>query len=276
MVIKRARKSKFVRLFDKTPPGVICPHFYELILSNGCPYNCSYCYLKLTFRGDTRPNIFTNSWDEIEKELEAIESGVMNTGELADSLAIPPYLLPDAIRYFSKQSKKYLLLTTKSNNVDFFNAFEPSPQVIVSFSVNCELASARFEHGAPSSEERLRAAKELGRRGWRIRFRLDPIIDEVGLHNYRDICNAITEINPEMITVGSLRQFPGLKNFSKDAPSEGLQQSWDGRLRYPMDHRIEIYSLITSWLKRRPALCKETKQVWNKLGWEFNGCNCTA
>ena len=84
-IIKRERKSEFVKLFDKTPPDVVCPHFYELILSNGCPFDCSYCYLKLTFRGKTNPNLFTNKWEVVEKELEKINQGVFSTGELASS-----------------------------------------------------------------------------------------------------------------------------------------------------------------------------------------------
>lgn len=276
MVIRRERKSKFVKLFTKTPPDIVCPHFYELILSNGCPYNCSYCYLKLTFRGQTRPTIFTNSWGDIEKELEGIEEGVMNTGELADSLAIPPELLPEAIRYFSKQKKKFLLLTTKSNEIKFFDSYDPTPQVIISFSVNCELASSRFEHGAPPTKDRLKAAQELKKRSWRIRFRIDPIIEDVGLANYRQLCHQIAELDPEMITVGSLRQYPGLFNFSRNAPSKGLIRSSDGRMRYTVQRRLEIYLQISSWLNRQPALCKETKEIWKNLGWEFGGCNCTA
>ncbi|MDP2857911.1 MAG: hypothetical protein Q8P50_08040 [Bacillota bacterium] len=89
----RERKSDFVKLFDKTPAGVICPHFYELVLSNGCPYDCAYCYLRLTFRGHKSPVLFTNSWDRVRAEIEAIDQGVFSTGELADSLAVEPPLL---------------------------------------------------------------------------------------------------------------------------------------------------------------------------------------
>ena len=80
--ITRLRKSKFVRLFDKTPDSVVCPHFYELILSNGCIYDCSYCYLKLTFRGKNTPTLFNNEWAEIENELASIPFGVFSTGVL--------------------------------------------------------------------------------------------------------------------------------------------------------------------------------------------------
>ena len=71
MVTRRERKSKFVKLFDKTPPGVCCPHFYELVLSNGCPYDCSYCYLRLTFRGNTQPTLFVNGWEKVKSDLRS-------------------------------------------------------------------------------------------------------------------------------------------------------------------------------------------------------------
>ena len=87
---KRKRKSKFIRFFDKVHPTMICPGFYELILSNGCPYNCVYCYLKGTFRGKTNYVTWTNSWDDVKKELNKGPPGVYNTGELSDSLAILP------------------------------------------------------------------------------------------------------------------------------------------------------------------------------------------
>jgi hypothetical protein len=87
---QRRRKSNFVRLFDKTPPGIICPHFYILAHANGCPYDCSYCYLQLTFRGKTEPVLFRNLDDlnrEVRQFLELPEPSVLNAGELSDGLA---------------------------------------------------------------------------------------------------------------------------------------------------------------------------------------------
>jgi len=126
LAIRRDRKSKFVRLFDKTPPGVLCPHFYELVLSNGCPYNCSYCYLKLTFRGNTEPTLFQNGWEKVKAELDGISHGVFSTGELADSLAVIPPLLPKALDYFTAQNNKSLLMVTK---VPTLNSFVPTDRV---------------------------------------------------------------------------------------------------------------------------------------------------
>ena len=275
MITRRERKSKFVRLFDKTPPGVCCPHFYELILSNGCPYDCSYCYLKLTFRGNTQPTLFVNNWGKVKAEVKAIPQGVFSTGELADSLAVISPLLPKALDYFSGLEDKFLLLVTKSVNVDVFRQKKPSNQIILSFSVNSLPAANDFEKEAPSPIERLETAAEMIRLGWRVRIRLDPVILESGISHYEPICKKIANIRPERVTVGTLRQYPGLFRFAPSAPRAGLSRAKDGRMRYPIGQRVGAYEKIASWLGFQPSLCKETREVWGKLGWEFYGCNCT-
>lgn len=275
MVIRRERKSPFVRLFDKTPPDVLCPHFYELILSNGCPFNCSYCYLQLTFRGQTQPTLFCNPWPTVQRELDSLSSGIFSTGELADSLAIVPPLLEAALEYFPKQSKKYLLLLTKSTNIEFLLDRHPNPQVIVSFSLNASPISKEFEKGAPNPDRRLKAARELKRMGWRVRIRLDPIILENGIGVYENICRKIADLEPELVTIGTLRQYPGLYRFARFAPRKGLHRAGDGRMRYPHTARVKTYKQIQKWLGFQPALCKETKDMWKTLGWRFQGCNCT-
>lgn len=276
MVVKRERKSDFVKLFDKTPPDVVCPHFYELVLSNGCPFNCEYCYLQLTFRGNKKPVLFTNSWDQVEKELSSVKKGVFSTGELADSLAVVPPLLDKALDYFEMQRDKYLLLLTKSANTDFLLKRKANPQVIVSFSVNSIPSWTKYERKTPHPFERLEAAKKLLKLGWRMRMRIDPIIIETGLEHYKVICKKVAKLNPERVTVGTLRQYPGLFRFAPDAPREGLIKSSDGRMRYSLETRINVYSIIKEWLGFQPALCKETKTLWKNLGWKFDGCNCTV
>ncbi len=274
-MIYRKRKSKFVKLFNKTPSSVICPHFYELILSNGCPYNCLYCYLKLTFRGNTEPNLFTNDWSEVEYELNNSNPGVYSTGELADSLAVVPPLLQKALEYFRNQNDKFLLLLTKSTNIKILLDSIPSQQIIISFSVNSNPSYEQFEKGTPHPLERLRYAKKLIDKGWRVRIRIDPIILETGIRNYADICKKVSEIGPEMVTIGTLRQYPGLFNFSKKAPRKFLKKHPDGRMRYPINDRLEAYESFKKWLGFQPSLCKETKDLWSLLKWKFKGCNCT-
>ena len=275
-VVVRERKSQFVRLFTKTPPGVRCPHFYELVLSNGCPYDCSYCYLRLTFRGNKGPVLFNNPWECIQAEIERSGPGVFSTGELADSLAVVPLLLRHSVEYFRGQKDKYLLLTTKSCNITLFKKIRPTPQVIVSFSVNAPEVSAKYEKLAPSPVARLKAAAGLVELGWRVRIRLDPVIIEEDFRAYKGLCREISKIGVERVTVGTLRQYPGLYRFAPDAPRRGLFKAGDGRMRYPVAIRLRVYRTIAEWLGFQPALCKETEEVWQTLGWSFSGCNCTV
>lgn len=273
-VVLRERKSSFVRLFTKTPAGVKCPHFYELVLSNGCPYNCTYCYLQLTFRGNKRPVVFTNQWHVVLRELDTVEEGVFSTGELADSLAVIPPLLAPTVEYFRGQPNKHLLLTTKSCNINFFKGLKPTPQAIIAFSINAPGVSTRFERLAPPPLSRLRAAAKLLEWGWRVRVRLDPVVwDEES--SYHRICREIAALQPERVTVGTLRHYPGLFRFAPEAPKQNLRKATDGRMRYALPVRLHVYKQIAEWLGFQPALCKEMDEVWHALGWSFYGCNCT-
>ena len=134
VVISRPRKSVFIRRFDGTE-GLVCNQFYQLILSNGCPFNCQYCYLRLILGGNKSPLVFTNPWSEVERQLEKIPTGVFSTGELADSLAITPPLLRPAIEYFRRQTHKFLFLTTKSTNIKLLMGIRPTPQVWISVQI---------------------------------------------------------------------------------------------------------------------------------------------
>jgi spore photoproduct lyase len=272
----RERKSNFIRLFDKTPEGVICPHFYELILSNGCPYDCSYCYLKLTFKGNKRPILFTNRWQEIEKELSLIPKGNFVTGILADSLAIAPPNLEPALKWFSSQRDRYLILVTKSTNIKVLLTHKPSPQVVVSFSINSMEAWSKYERLTPDPIDRVKAAARLKEEGWRIRIRLDPIIlnGNDTFTSYKEVCQKVAELAPEMVTIGTLRPYRGLYRFSPIAPRYGLKGAVDGRMRYLLEVRVNIYDKIAKWLGFQPSLCKETTEVQKELGWTSRGCNC--
>jgi spore photoproduct lyase len=227
----------------------------------------------------------------VQRELEGVPAGVFSTGELADSLAVEPPLLPQALDFFAAQRSRVLLLVTKSTRIEPLLRRRPSPQVIVSFSINSPSAAARFERGAPAPSRRLEAARTLKEAGWRVRVRIDPVIIEngsafaaacrsrsggAGLADYETLCQQVAELQPECVTVGTLRQYPGLHRFSKEAPKDGLVRAPDGRMRYAEPVRVEAYTKIARWLGARPALCKETKTVWGKLGWRLGVCNCVV
>jgi spore photoproduct lyase len=274
VVVARPRKSGFIKRFDGTA-GLVCNQFYQLILANGCPFNCQYCYLRLTLGGNKGPVVFTNPWPEVERQLEKIPTGVFSTGELADSLAVTPPLLPPALEYFRRQTAKFLFLTTKSTNIKLLLGMRPTSQVWISFSVNAVKTWELFEKNTPHPQERLAAARRLKEAGWRVRIRIDPIIPEVGLHHYREIAGQVRGLAPERVTVGVLKHFPRLPRGQRQEPWKQLAASPNGIKRYPSPLKARIFTSLAEWLGFRPGICRETPGLWEELGWQANGCNCT-
>lgn len=287
--LERKRHSNFIHYFDKTPPGIVCPHFYILAHANGCPFSCDYCYLKLTLRHYPEPTVFTNTarlFQELRDWLLSREEpSVLNTGELSDSLAwdTDTSLSTNLVSLFANQSRHKLLFLTKSTVIDNLLEMEPTPQVIVSFSVNARGVAERFERGAPAPESRIDTAKKLKDAGWQVRIRLDPMIPVEGWEDdYGKIIDQINELEPEVVTLGSLRYFKNLLNHaSKDTDVFSFGHNHgdpDARLRIKEEIRNEMYRFCLDRLAcLRVGLCKETGEMHQALGLPGSNqsCNCT-
>ncbi len=276
VVIARPRKSGFIKRFDGTGTGLVCNQFYQLILANGCPFNCQYCYLRLNLGGSKGPVVFTNPWLEVERQLEKIPTGVFSTGELADSLAVIPPLLPSAIEYFRRQKDKFLFLTTKSTNIELLLGMKPTPQVWISFSVNAVKTYKLFEEDTPHPDARLAAAWRLKEAGWRVRVRIDPIIPEVGVDHYQEVAQKVSGLAPERVTVGVLKHFPRLPRSLREGPWRQLAELPNGIRRDPSHIKVRVFNSLADWLGFQPAICREPPGLWEELGWKTNGCNCTT
>lgn len=290
-IIERARRSKFIRYFNKTPPGIVCPHFYILAHGNGCVFQCAYCYLQLTFRGKVLQTVFTNTDDilrEVDQFLTRENPSVLNAGELSDALAVDDRtgLTKELVPRFASQDRHLLVLLTKSTNVDNLLSLEHNGRTVVSFSVNAADVAAKYEIGPPSPWERVDAARRAVAAGYRVRFRVDPIIPVPGWENsYRSLLERIMEeCPPERITLGSLRYFPNVKTYARtlgrdtsvfDYASERTPA--DGRRRTPTARRLRIYRYLIDLIPGgvEVGLCKETEACHRALGITDVVCNCT-
>jgi spore photoproduct lyase len=95
------------------------------LASNGCFYQCDWCYLKLTYRAAFPFITVRVQYDkikrQIEKRLDEMNlSIIFNSGELADSLAMEHLTKAgrEFIPWFGKTENGYLFMLTKSDNVD--------------------------------------------------------------------------------------------------------------------------------------------------------------
>jgi len=289
----KPRKSPFIDIFRSTPTATVCPNFYVMAHANGCRFAplCSYCYLKSSFLQMDSPRVFDNL-EKLEKELlrwfrrDDLESYIMNTGNLSDSLAFEADrpMIGRLVELFrdhaeAKNRKHTLLLVTKGGMHHCRPLLDrPScKNVIVSFSVNSSAAAAQHERGAATVEDRLAAATRLLAEGWRVRMRIDPMI--LGF-DYAEVIAAVRALGPERVTLGTLRAEKSLQRVCSGGIFRELQTPDDPKAlaRYPRQTRLAMYSQAVQALRDvcPIGLCEETEDVWRELGLnpQTTPCNC--
>ena len=295
--------SSFVGHFDgQLGSNVRCCSYYKLVpVSNGCPYYCTYCYLAYVYR-KFAPFIKINiNYDAMFKQIrKALASSQriisFNMGEMLDSLALDHItnLTTMLVPFFSGFSNAYLMLLTKSNNIDNLLSVKPNEHTIVSWSLNPQRIIEQYELGTANLDERIKAVKLCQEHGWRIRFRIDPgILYQDWQAGYADLIRkTLTVTAPENITLGMLRLLPGHLCLSAQAygnrARELLHHSFirgasDSKLRYPANQRIEFYSFLIDFIRSFDrnvsiSLCRETPEIWNifKERCEPKKCNCVV
>jgi len=295
------RTSSFVGRFDgRLGPSVRCCPYYKLVpISNGCPYFCTYCYLAFVYR-NYAPFIKINiNYDSMFRQIRKALAGTggkisFNMGEMLDSLALDHItnLTTMLVPFFAGLSRGFLMLLTKSSNIDNLLAVESNDHTVVSWSLNSRRMIEQHELGTASLSERIEAARKCQQYGYRIRFRIDPgILHQNWRADYAELIEkTLTIVKPENITLGMLRLLPGHFRLAAGAygnrarellHSKFVRGASDHKLRYPPDKRIEFYThlidVIHSFYKNVSiSLCRETPDIWNMLKDHCTRgkCNC--
>ena len=296
-LVERVNDGSIITRFDKTPfpedsTDVVCPHFLELKWAYGCPFDCSWCYLKGTFR--FRPNgkeHVIKDYGKIELHTrafleEAKTPEVLNTGEIADSLMsensgnpFSKFIIP----MFENQKLHKVLFLTKSPNIKNFLEIYPHNQAIISFSLNALPVAKKWEK-APPVLKRIEAAKKVFQAGYEVRLRIDPMVPIDGWEEcYSQLVDLIFDnLVPERITLGSLRGLQSTINGCSDRSwVKYLKESSNWGKKIDFKTRLQMYSIVIEHLKskhnyNKVALCKETIAMWNSLKMDNKQikCNC--
>ncbi|MBW2614918.1 MAG: DNA photolyase [Deltaproteobacteria bacterium] len=285
--------------FLKPCPGTreyICCGYQILNVATNCPLDCSYCILQSYFN---QPYLktFVNLEQGVEQVLKVIDSSPdlvfrVGTGEFTDSLAIDPitrwsdWLLP----LFSKRKNAVLELKTKTDNIRGLLNSKFRDRIIVSWSLNSPLITAREEHRAVSLKKRLEAARQCQSEGFVLGFHFDPLIPHPKWkEEYTKTLELLDKyIDPKgiiWISLGSLRFMPGLKPIIRRRhPNTCVLDGefiigLDGKIRYFKPIRMELYSYMRRNLEKwHPDsglyLCMESHDVWQKsMGWSPENSN---
>jgi spore photoproduct lyase len=288
-----------------------CPHFERLKLAaNGCYYQCDWCYLKLTYRAAFPFITVRAEYDKIKNQItkrlkKTLEPIIFNSGELADSLSMEHLTGAgrEFIPYFGKTTNGYLFMLTKSDNVDVILDLPHNNRTIIAWSMNNEMVSRNFEIGAPSFDRRLEAARKVQAAGYPVRTRLDPIVPFKGwqLAYSETIRKIFKKINPDRVTIGTLRFEKGFYNMRNSIFTTGpklprlmekmhpmftpkifpgSKTAKSGKYSFSAEKRTEIFNFIIGEIRKYTdcliALCKESADVWQKVGLDLTRCSCAC
>ena len=285
--------------FDKTPPNICCGRFWELRWGFGCPFDCNYCYLRGTSRGNMRPRYI-----RVELVLEALNQifndpsfndgkpALFNSGELSDSW-MNPRIMIQIVDKFEEQSRHRLFTLTKfgcKSEMLQLLLGKKRNQTVSAFSINPPAVAKLYERAAHPPAERIEAAKLLSNAGYDTRLRIDPIFPIEGWkeHYSELITMTLNAFTPNRIILGTPR---GLWKTIVFAQKAGVDMSWTNYFaegetgwgkKLPFEKRLAIYNFMFDKLeskgfpKEKATICKEEMTMWQALGRPVRPltCNC--
>jgi len=278
-----------------------CPNYWHFSPYGFCPYDCQYCYLAGTPGVKYSPTIkvflnlpeLLNQIDRVASQLT--EPAAFYLGKLQDGLALDTLTGYSRVMipFFARQKHARLILLTKSTNVENLLDLDHQQHTILSWSLNPPEVSSAFERNVPSPSERVAAMQKCADAGYTLRAVIMPIIPvESWQKIYASfIENLLMSIPLERITLGQICSYSAAlklteRKLGKTNPiSNRLEKvkSNDGRIRFPLKLRIEVYRhLIDTIKKLQPklsiGLCMEEHQTFKALNMQsaIGCCNCVV
>lgn len=234
--------------------------FLSLDLAEGCLFDCVYCYLQ-SYLNHGALVLFLDL-PRLFDEFAALDSRAhwISTGLLSDSL-LAEGQFPFLTR-ISKRIPQHTVLELRSKAADLTPLHDPDiarEQVVVSWSINPAEIVQKYEYGAFSLQERLKAAEEAILLGYRIAFHLDPVFYFDGWQRaYADLFSMLQQFPEDRLaffSVGLFRYMPDLGAIiRKRFPYHPILTAEffpdvDGKYHYFRLIRKEMYESFSAWLK---------------------------
>ena len=271
----------------------ICRNAYDLHSAWGCLHACDYCnigeflniLLNLEEMVERLPAIldehrwcklwkYDNQTDTITFEPEYGASELM-VGAFAERATSEP------------GDDQYLMLYTKSDNVEHLLDLDHRGRTIISWTTSSETVAREIEKNSPLPDERIEAARRCQEAGYHVRARFSPIVPVKGWReeNARMIEEYLTKVRPDVITMDAL----GLLGYDRlcgcfdielldpvyveacrelyagDPP--GVPYWPDGKQMFPHQLRLDILRLFVDEIRRHDpevpiSFCDETPAIW--------------
>jgi spore photoproduct lyase len=264
-------------------PDNICRPAWRLNTMYGCPHHCVYCYF-----GEIIP-IYVNIGEFCSRLSGLIKANpwqkVFLYDDAAEALFPEPELgaVEDFVKCCQQFPDRYLVVHTKSANVDFLKSLDHKGRCIMTWSLTSNTQSRLTERLTGTMDERIEAAHKCVSWGFPVRFKFKPIVP---FKNWREdaremIRKAMTVKldNVSLFTIAWMgvdelkacfpveRLDPGFLREAEQAKDEMKTR----QVRpYPHRVRAEIYGFFIEEIRKHNpdipiTLCTEATDMWEEF-----------
>lgn len=261
----------------------VCQGGWSIHTINGCVHRCDYCGLGYAV------NIMLDIEDfatDLERVFHERPQQKLYRYDLTSDYPCfePEYGASEVLGECFQRNDRYLLVYTKSNNIDHLLDLPYKKHMPCYWTLATETQCRVIERGTPSLDERLEAMRKCQKAGYVVRAGFSPIIPHIG---WREEATEVLEklfatARPDtvrlwivcMMTCAEAEQIFGPENLDPRilemtraaAPEMDVRKS----APFPRAVRAEIYAHYLNEIKRispdTPVnLCTEEREMWDLL-----------
>jgi len=264
-------------------PDMICRPAWRLHTMLGCPHHCVYCHF-----GQIVP-IYVNMREYGRHLARLIEANPWQKTFLYDDAAEALFPEPELgaveemVRCCQLFQDRYLVIHTKSANVDFLESLDHQGRCIMTWSMTSKAQSELTERGAATMDERVEAARRCASWGYPVRVKFKPIVP---FRNWRDEARemirktmAVKLDNVSVFTIAWMDVDELKACFSPEMldpdllrEAEEAKEEMTSRSVRPYPHRVraEIYRFYVHEIRKYDqdvpiTLCTEALDLWQEF-----------
>jgi len=262
-----------------------CWSLYDLHSARGCFHKCQYC------RRGRVTTLMLNLEEWLGHMDELLEGApwqkVIRYDTETDCLPLEPEYgaCRALVEHFAKKEDRYIILFSKSDNVDFLLDLDHRGHTIMLWTLSTPTVSRRIEIDTATTEERVEAARKCQQAGYCVRFKFKPIIP---VRHWREEATEMLEmlfakVEPDNLSMETLffdstEELKTIFDASLLDPAflsmmeeyEAAGGITDVYKTMPPDFRAEVYEHYADEVKRLSpdtpiSLCAESRAVWERL-----------
>ncbi|MDX9814430.1 MAG: spore photoproduct lyase family protein [Sulfurimonas sp.] len=268
-----------------------CCNLLTLDAIESCGFDCSYCSIQSFYNQNTITFDASFAKKLSSLELDKNQMYHIGTGQSSDSLLFGNKEgVLDALFDFAKSHENVILeFKTKSNNISYLLENPLVKNILPTWSLNTNTIVQNEEHLSASLEKRLKAAREVANKGYKVGFHFHPIVEyENYLAEYKELYDKVLDMfSSSEVALVSFGTLTFIKPVIKVLRNRGLKskitqmpfEDASGKSSYPKETKVEMfkhaYESFKPWHKEVFFyLCMEEHELWNEtFGYNYSTNN---